>query len=84
MGDDGAVFDPFKAILLAYSPDHIIEDMRAFARYHCQNPQNNSEQKWSEQKFKGTVKNFWSSGERHKKLLDEIFQSLWGIRKGEK
>jgi len=82
-GDGNAVFDPFKEILLAYSPNHIIENMRVYVRYHCQKPKDNDKQKWFENKFTGTIKDFWDGSRKHEHLRVNIFQELWGIQSGD-
>lgn len=78
-GGNNAIFDPFKEILLAYSADHIIDDMCTYARYHCQKSKENGKQKWLEKDFNGTVRDFWNGSIKHKNLRDKIFQNLWGI-----
>jgi hypothetical protein len=72
-GDDKAKFDPFKSILLAYSPEHIIEEMRTYVRYHCQEKEN-----WNSD-LSGTKKQFYQAGKTlFIQPLDTFIGELWG------
>lgn len=82
-GNDEAEFDPFKEILLSYSPDHIIHEMQEYARYHCQKP-TDAKQNWLQKDFKNTVKNFWQSSNAFHKKREQFFLELWGSIKREK
>lgn len=75
-GDGDAVFDPFKTILLTYSPDHIIHEIQEYARYHCQKPKN---EKWFEKDFSGTVNSFWEGSSNFFKKRNSFFLELWGV-----
>lgn len=81
-GDGNAVLDPFKSILLAYSPEHIINEMQEYAKYHCQ-IQDDKERNWLEKKFKNTVSDFWKSSNTFSEQRDHVFQELWGSVKGD-
>ena len=82
-GDGDAVFDPFKEILLAYSPEHIIEEMRTYVRYHCQIQANEKQKEWLSKKFSGTKGDFWNGSKKYTTLRNEIFKSLWGKERKE-
>ena len=76
-GDTNGEFEIFKEILLAYTPHHIIDNLKTYIKYHCQNPTKDPEN-WFRKKFSGTIKDFWNCSEKFKIKRDKIFLDLWG------
>ncbi len=74
-GDDEKRFDIFQEILLSYSPEHIVKNIRKFIQYHCQEPKYND---WQNKNFSGTVSDFWKASDPFKEKRDQLLLELWG------
>jgi len=77
-GNDAEKFDIFQEILLSYTPEHIIKNIKTYMQCYCQDPKTSDKINWFKKNFSGTINDFWNCSEKFKDKREEIFLDLWG------